>query len=204
MRMLLGSITSGLVIIYSFPGEAALPTRGLYISQPVENTAPAVEFVMGDGILHLGYLPAGAGIDRIWYGSLRLPAQVFEQGSWWPALQLLLGYHRQQAPVGMPFQGIEYGASLKKDLPLNLSLYALGTYSKSLNGGDSILPLRRLEAGCGFRASPGFRLFAGYQSWDSPQGLGVSSNFGATRRFSAWMLGVDFQLTQLMGFPGED
>ncbi|MNS00686.1 hypothetical protein D3C72_319510 [compost metagenome] len=204
MRRLVGSIALGFIALQAIPCEAALPTRGLYLSQPLESTAPAIEMMLGEGILHLGYLPAGAVMDRIWYGSLRLPVPVFEQGFWWPSFQLLLGYHRQQAPVGIPFQGVEYGTTVKKDLPLNLTLYALGTLSNSLNGSDTIQPLQRLEAGIGYKAASSVRLFAGYQSWDSPLGLGALTNFNSTRRFSAWMFGVDFQLTQLMGFPGDN
>lgn len=182
------------------PAEAA-PTSGLYLFQPVETPTSAVEMVIGEGVLQIGYLPEPALADRHWYGSLRLPISVVPEGKWWPGVRAMVGYHRQQAPIGLPFQAIEYGGALSKELPLNLKLYGLGTMARSLSAGDTLGALSRLEAGIGYQPTPGARLFAGYQLWQSPTALGTATSaFSSSRSLSGWIIGVDIQLSHLAGF----
>jgi hypothetical protein len=45
----------------------------------------------------------------------------------------------------------------------------------------------------------------GYQAWQSPMGLGTTTSiYSSSRDFSGFLVGVDMQLAQLAGFPGDD
>lgn len=188
-----------------FPTPAhALPAQGLFVTLLPAPHAAGFEMDIGD-VFQLGYVPEEIVANRIWYGSLRFPVSILAPGPWWPGLKGMLGYHRQQNPTGLMFQGIEYGMGLNQELPAGFSLFALGTLTRSLDARDTLPPLARLEMGIGFKAALGTRLFAGYQSWQSPLGLGVpGSGFAVAQTFAGWMIGADFQLAQLAGFPGDD
>lgn len=193
------------VVCLLAPPAIALPAQGLYLSVLNQTRTPAIEFVMGDGVLQIGYLPEPQLAERLWFGSLRLPIPVLQEGHWWPSLKLLAGYHRQQAPVGTPFQAAEIGTSLTKALPFNVSLYGFGSWAQSLSGSDSLPPLMRAEAGIAWKAARGMRLFMGYQRWQSPGGLSAGlASFATSRDFSGVTAGIDYQLGQLAGFSGDD
>ncbi|MNL40253.1 hypothetical protein D3C87_1625900 [compost metagenome] len=161
--------------------------------------------MIGKGVFQIGYLPEPKESERLWHASLRLPIQLLGEGRWWPEARILLGYHRQQTPIGSAFQALEAGGTLTKELPFNFSAYALGAAAQSLNGNDTMPPLVRCEVGLGWRATPGSRIFAGYQSWQSPVGLGTASSvYSSSREFSGFLVGIDMQLAQLAGFPGDN